>query len=40
MSQPTDPQGERQSPKQDVFLKHECPRNGHFFEKCNLYIGP
>ena len=24
--------------EQDVFVKHECPRNCHFFEKCNLYI--
>ena len=24
--------------EQDVFVKHECPQNGHFFEKCNVYI--
>ena len=22
--------------KQNVFVKHECPLKGHFFEKCNL----
>ena len=26
--------------EQDVFVKHECPRNGHFFENCDLDIWP
>ena len=24
--------------KQDVFVKHECPHNGHLFENCDLDI--
>ena len=26
--------------KQNVFVKHECPCNGHFFENCDLDIWP
>ena len=25
---------------QDVFVKHECPLNGHFLKKCDLDILP
>ena len=28
----------KNSVEQDVFVKHECPCNGHFFENCDLDI--